>query len=271
MLLFAGLGRMGLPMAQHVLRAGGDICGYDVAAERMALFRQAGGKTVVDLQLSIGQADAIMIMTGAQSQVRELFDGPNGILACARRGTLVLVISTVSPKFIRHLGAEAAQRGIRVVDAPVCRAEMGAIAGTLLAFLSGEQEACAEAAALMRPFCSDIERVGGALGAAQVAKTVNNLILWACVVANDEGLRLATKCGLDTAALRRALVTSSADNWSLRNWDRIAEMRWSIKDMEIAMDTAEEAGIALPMSEVVASLVKVIPVLTHAETSKAVS
>lgn len=178
-----------------------------------------------------------------------------------------MVISTVSPEFVYDLSRLAAQRGIRVVDAPVCRAEMGAVSGTLLAFLSGEKSACDEAAQLMRSFSADIENVGARPGAAQVAKTINNLILWACVVANDEGLRLAKKWQLDVDSLRRALITSSADNWSLRHWDRISEMRWSIKDMEIAIVTSDNAGISLPLSAKVAELVKVIPILSHANTN----
>jgi 3-hydroxyisobutyrate dehydrogenase-like beta-hydroxyacid dehydrogenase len=208
-----------------------------------------------------------MIMTGSQAQVHALFHEPNGILACAKPKTLVIVISTVLPEFVYNLSRIAAERGIRVVDAPVCRAEMGAISGTLLAFLSGERPACEEAAKLMRPFSADIENVGTRPGAAQVAKTINNLILWACVVANDEGLRLAEKWQLDVDSLKRALITSSADNWSLRHWDRIAEMRWSIKDMDIAMKTSVDAGMELPLSARVAELVKVIPVLSHAEVN----
>jgi 3-hydroxyisobutyrate dehydrogenase len=267
MLLFIGLGRMGLPMAQHALRAGFDVQGYDTSYERMALFRDTGGRTATDLAASFREAEAIMIMTGSQDQASALFHGKDGIFVCAKRGTLVMLISTVSPEFVSELGTLAEQRGVRLVDAPVCRAEMGAIAGTLLAFLSGDKSACEDAAKWMRAFCADIETVGVKPGAAQVAKTINNLILWACVVANDEGLRLAEPWQLDQASLRNALLTSSADNWPLRNWDRIAEMRWSIKDMEIAMQTSAAAGIDLPLSARVAELVKVIPVLSHAKTN----
>ncbi|GAA4337294.1 2-hydroxy-3-oxopropionate reductase [Pigmentiphaga soli] len=265
MLLFLGLGRMGLPMATHALRSGLDVHGYDVAAERMALFQAQGGQAVADLAAAFRAADAVMIMAGSQAQVQALFSGPQGILSCARPGTLVMVISTVMPEFVQELSLRAAQGGIRVVDAPVCRAEMGAVSGTLLAFLSGAKAACDEAAALMRPFCADIEYVGEKPGAAQVAKTINNLILWACVVANYEGLSLAKTWQLDVDSLRRALVTSSADNWSLRHWDKVSEMPWSIKDMEIALETSDKAGIELPLSAKIAELVRVIPVLTHAK------
>lgn len=262
--LFLGLGRMGLPMAGHMRKAGLTVRGYDPSPERMRLFEEAGGEAAGDLAKAIGSARSILVMVGSEQQVTSIFDTPDGIIANARYGTLILIVSTVGPTFIEALGARAAKHGLRVVDAPVCRAEMGAVKGTLLALLSGSRADRAEAEMLMRPFSSDIEHVGERLGAAQVAKTVNNLILWATVTANYEGFKLAESWGLDTAALRRALVTSSADNWSLRNWDRIGEMPWSIKDMEIALRTGREAGVAMPVSEEVNKDLRRIPLLNHA-------
>ncbi|MBS7700619.1 MULTISPECIES: NAD(P)-dependent oxidoreductase [unclassified Chelatococcus] len=262
--LILGLGRMGLPMAGHMRKAGLSVKGYDPHPGRMHLLAQSGGEVVEDLATAIAAADAVLVMVGSEKQVTDLFDSPDGLIAHARPGTLVLVISTVSPKFVQALGARAAERGIRVVDAPVCRAEMGAIAGTLLTLLSGPPADCADAELLMRPFSADIEHVGERLGAAQVAKTVNNMILWAAVTANYEGFMLAEKWGLNIAALRRALTTSSADNWSLRHWDRVGEMPWSLKDMEIALATGEELGVAMPVSETVSEELRKLPLLSHA-------
>jgi 3-hydroxyisobutyrate dehydrogenase-like beta-hydroxyacid dehydrogenase len=264
MILFLGLGRMGLPMAKHLLSAGMEVTGYDPDQQRMDMLAMAGGALPQSLSVALREADAVMIMTGSEAQVADLFNRDEGIIAGCRPGTLVLVISTVSPAFMEGLGEQARQAQLRLIDAPVCRAEMGAISGTLLAFLAGAENDCNEAAELIRPFSADIEYVGTRHGAAQIAKTVNNLILWACVAANYEGLKLAESWQLDVDALRRALMTSSAENWSLRHWDRIGEMPWSIKDMEIALATAEMAGVTLPLSEKVSALVKEIEVLSHA-------
>lgn len=263
MILVLGLGRMGLPMAAHLLRAGQKVVGYDPSPSRMALLANAGGRPADDLGAALREAEAVMVMVGAEQQVASLFRDEVGVLKKCKPGALALVISTVSPELVATLGEEASRSGVRVVDAPVCRAEMGAIAGSLLAFLSGDKEDCRKAGDLMRAFSSDIEYVGERLGAAQVAKTINNLILWACVVANDEGLRLADAWGLDAHALRRALVTSSADNWSLRHWDKIGEMPWSIKDMEIALKTAAASGLDLPLAKTIDDRVRKIDVLNH--------
>jgi 3-hydroxyisobutyrate dehydrogenase len=141
---------------------------------------------------------------------------------------------------------------------------MGAVSGTLLAFLAGAADDCREAKALVEPYSSDIEVVGVRLGAAQTAKTVNNMILWACAMANEEGLRLAESWNLDLTALQRALVTSSADNWCLRHWHRIREMPWSIKDMDIALETAERAQVVLPLARKISEMVRTTSILSHA-------
>jgi 3-hydroxyisobutyrate dehydrogenase-like beta-hydroxyacid dehydrogenase len=262
--LILGLGRMGLPMAGHMREAGLSVRGYDPHPDRMRLFAESGGEIVGDLAAAVRAANAVLVLVGSEKQVTDLFDGPAGLIGHARPGTLVLINSTVSPTFVNALGERAAAAEIRVVDAPVCRAEMGAISGTLLTLLSGAQDDCAEAQALVRPFSADIEYVGARLGAAQVAKTVNNMILWAAVTANYEGFMLAEKWGLDSVALRRALMTSSADNWSLRHWDRIGEMPWSLKDMEIALNTGRELDVAMPLSETVNEELRNLPLLTHA-------
>jgi 3-hydroxyisobutyrate dehydrogenase len=264
MILYSGLGRMGLPMACHARDAGHAVVGFDPSAERRSLFVAKGGQVVTDPSEVYPQAEAIVIVVGSERQVEEIITGEDGIIARCRPGTLVLVVSTVAPEFAARMGVAAVNAGIRVVDAPVCRAEMGAIAGTLLAFLSGPDADCREAAALMKPYVADVEIVGTRLGAAQIAKTVNNMVLWACAMANEEGLRLAAAWDLDLACLRRALMTSSANNWALQHWSRAGEMPWSIKDMEIALSSASDAGVSVPLSEVVNVMVRRSRVLRHA-------
>lgn len=263
-ILFLGLGRMGLPMAGHMLRENLSVRGYDLSPERMRLFTELGGQSASDLREAIAQADAILILVGAERDVSTLYRSDDGIFACGKPGLISLVMSTVSPSFLGTIASDADAHGVHVIDAPVCRAEMGAVSGTLLTFLSGDKAVCAQAEALVRPFSADIEYVGDRVGAAQVAKTVNNLMLWAAVSGTYEGIKLAEMWGLDITALRRALETSSADSWALRNWDRIGQMPWSKKDMEIALKTGEEIGLAMPIGEAVQQEVAVIPVLSHA-------
>lgn len=255
---------MGLPMAVHMLQANLSVRGYDPNPERLKLFAGLGGKPSSDLGSEIAEADAILLLVGAEQEVSNLYRADDGIFARGKPGLISLVMSTVSPSFLGDVASEAGSHGVHVVDAPVCRAEMGAVSGTLLTFLSGDKSVCAQAEALVRPFSADIEYVGERVGAAQVAKTVNNLMLWAAVCGTFEGIKLAEMWGLDITALRRALETSSADSWALRNWDRIGQMPWSKKDMEIALKTGEEIGLSMPIGRAVQQEVSAIPVLSHA-------
>lgn len=261
--LFLGLGRMGLPMARHAIRKGFDVHGFDPAALRRDELEALGGTPEGDIGQALAEADQIVIMVGQESEVGALFHGNDGIFARARKGTVVLVSSTVSPLFIAGLGAQAANAGIRLLDAPLCRAEMAAQSGTLLALTSGDSGSHDAAVPLLRSYCSDIFFVGHKLGMAQVAKAVNNMILWATVVANYEAFHLAEAWKLDVSALREVLKTSSADNWSLRQWNKVDEMPWSMKDMDIALRIASEASLTLPLSILVKSLVRELPVLRH--------
>ena len=95
-------------------------------------------------------------------------------------------------------------------------------------------------------FCSDIVATG-AVGTAQAAKAANNLIMWACLVANHEALALAQRYGMDTERLRQALLMSSGDNYVLRNW-QANTMAWAEDDMEIVQQMAHEKGIGLPQA-----------------------
>ncbi len=261
--LFLGLGRMGLPMAGHAIRKGFEVHGFDPAALRRDALKALGGIPEEEVGQALAAAERIVIMVGQESEVDALFRARDGIFDCARKGAVVLVSSTVSPTFIAGLGAQAAHAGIQLLDAPLCRAEMAAQSGTLLALTSGTSGSHDAAVPLLKSYCSDIFFVGHELGMAQVAKSVNNMILWATVVANYEAFRLAEAWKLDVSTLREVLQTSSANNWSLRQWSKVHEMPWSIKDMDIALRIASEAGLTLPLSNLVKSLVPELPVLRH--------
>lgn len=262
--LFLGLGRMGLPMATHLVGRGGRVVGYDPASGQRDTFAETGGEATEDLAGALREARAVFVQVGKEEQVERLFRGKPGILSDCAEGTVVVQMSTIGPHLMEDLAHEASDAGILVLDAPVCRGEMGAREGSLLALVAGPQPALAQAEPLMRVFCADVAYLGERHGSAQVAKAVNNLILWAAIVADYEGLRLAEAWDLDSDKLREVLVTSSADNWGLRNWDHVHEMPWSIKDMRIVLDVADESGVALPLSGLLSQLVRTLEVLNHA-------
>jgi 3-hydroxyisobutyrate dehydrogenase-like beta-hydroxyacid dehydrogenase len=147
------------------------------------------------------------------------------------------------------------RREVTLLDVPLARGEAAAVAGKLLIYGAGDEssfEACRPAFAA---FASDIFHLGAA-GAGQVAKMVNNLILWACTVANDEGLRLAEALGVDAERLRAALHHGSAQNWAMDQRAERSGMPWAEKDMSIVLHEADLARLSLPLSGNVKETIK---------------
>ena len=137
---------------------------------------------------------------------------------------------------------------MHLIDAPVCRGGGAADRGELLSFAGGPADVVEQVTPVLRAYSSDVVRTGD-VGTGQVAKAVNNMILWACLVADHEALALATHYGVDLEALRAALLTSSSANTALANWGQ-QTMAWAEDDLHIVAGMAAEAGLALPQSGV---------------------
>jgi len=239
-----GAGRMGLPVIGHLVRAGFPVLGYDVDPAKREAVAGRGAAFVTDTSDVAARCGTVLACVGYEEQLNALMLGEAGLLGRLPRGALVAVLSTVSPAVMRRLHAVAGQRGIDVVDAPVCRGSWAADAGELLSLLGGTEAAAARFTPVAQAYSSDVVRLGD-VGAGQVGKAVNNLILWACLVADHEGLALAERFGVDTDKLRHALRMSSAANHALDNWGN-QTMAWAEDDMKIVQDMAAEAGIGLP-------------------------
>ncbi|WP_306395635.1 NAD(P)-dependent oxidoreductase [Telluria beijingensis] len=243
-----GAGRMGLPIVGHLARAGYRVLVSERDQARVPDIAARGGE-VVDQQLLGAGSEAILVCVGYDREVRELLQAPGALLAAARPGTIVAVLSTIHPKTMQELAAHAAAQGVHVVDSTVCRGGRAADEGTLLSFVGGDAEVVERLTPVLRAYSSDVVHSGG-VGTAQVSKAVNNLILWACLVASHEGLALAQRYQVDVEALRAALMTSSATNGALGNWGG-QSMAWAEDDMEIVAAMAADCGIALPQSGLV--------------------
>ncbi|TMH42640.1 MAG: NAD(P)-dependent oxidoreductase, partial [Betaproteobacteria bacterium] len=152
------------------------------------------------------------------------------------------------PGTVQNLAKECESAGLHVVDSTVCRGGEAADSGTLLSFVGGSAQVVARLTPVLRAYSSDVVHTGG-VGTAQVAKAANNLILWACLVADHEALALAQHYGADVEALRRALLMSSCANGPLEKWGS-QTMAWAEDDMAIVAEMAAQARIALPQARV---------------------
>jgi 3-hydroxyisobutyrate dehydrogenase-like beta-hydroxyacid dehydrogenase len=254
-----GLGKMGLPMTRHLLAKGFGVVAYDIDAKAVKAAAKLGAKKAAHPGAVAAASDLVIIVVGFDNEVMEVLRGPNGILKSARKGTIVTIASTVSPTFMKELAAMKETKNVRLVDAPLCRGEPAAEKGNLLVMGGGAKadfEACRSA---FSAFADAIHYLGGP-GAGQVGKMINNLLLWACVSINYEGLKLGKVLGVEEETLRQALLLSSGNNWALETWLQPRPMPWAEKDMTLVLAEADDARVSLPLSGAVKEVAKGIKI-----------
>jgi 3-hydroxyisobutyrate dehydrogenase-like beta-hydroxyacid dehydrogenase len=250
-----GLGKMGAPMARHLRAKGYNVFGYDPVDEA----RRAAASldvSLLDSPREVARAsDMVIVVVGFDHEVETVVYGANGIVEGARPGLIVAIGSTVAPSYARKLAARLRSHKIVLLDIPLARGEAAAVAGKLLVYGAGDEAAFEACRRAFSAFASDIFHLGPA-GAGQVGKMVNNLLLWACTSANDEGLRLAEALGVDAGRMRAALHAGSGQNWAMDNRAELSGMPWAEKDMSIVLHEADLARLALPLCGTIKETIK---------------
>ena len=253
-----GLGKMGMPMARLLRERGFTVTGYDVGLPVVKAAAGNGIQPVNSPKAVAAASDLTIIAVGFDSEVEAVMFGDNGALAGATDGSVIAIASTVAPATMRKLKRRCAHRpAVALLDIPLCRGEQAAERGKLLIMGGGDKipfDACRPAFAA---FADAVFHLGP-LGSGEVGKMVNNLILWACISANDEGLKLGNKLGVDRDALREALVASSASNWALASRIEEQPMPWAEKDMTIVLKEADLLRMSVPLCGVVKEVVKTV-------------
>jgi len=248
-----GLGAMGLQMAKHMAAKGFDVAGYDVSADAAARAKALGIAICGSpAEVAVG-AEVIIVMVATDDQVRAVVLA-SGLLDRLPRGAVICIASSASPDLCRELAATAARAGIGVLDTPVVLGQEAADNGTLTIYVGGEDAAFARAKPVLAAFGREVLHLGGS-GTGQIAKTINNLLLWACMSANFEALSLAKKLGADVPRLIAALGQGSGANWSLSRWGK-STGKWAEKDMDVALDLAQQARMPMPLAGLVDQLMK---------------
>jgi 3-hydroxyisobutyrate dehydrogenase-like beta-hydroxyacid dehydrogenase len=255
-----GLGKMGQPMGRLLVQRGFAVAGFDIDEAAMETAAEAGVQTALSPQAVAAASDLVIVVVGFDSEVEGAIFGERGVLAGARDGCIVAVASTVAPQTMRRIaGRLPARPKVTLLDIPLCRGEGPAQTGELLIMGGGDRatfDACRPA---FSAFANSIHYLGP-VGAGQVGKMVNNLILWACISANEEGFKLAASLGIERETLRVALLDSSAGNWSLATRPEEKPMPWAEKDMTIVLKEADAARLSLPLCGVVKEVVKAVKI-----------
>lgn len=254
-----GLGKMGNPMARLLVAKGFSVVGYDVNATACKASGKHGVVIAASPSALAAECDLVIVVTGFEYQAEDVLFGKNGVVEGARPGTIIGMASTISPSGMRDIGTRLAARSLVPLDIPLCRGEPAAEAGGLLITGGGDKAAFERCRPAFSAFADAIFRLGP-VGAGQVGKLVNNLILWACISANDEGLRLGEKLGVDRKAMREMLLQSSGQNWALESGAGERPMPWAEKDMMIVLEEADAARMSLPLCGVIKEVIKGIKV-----------
>ena len=250
-----GLGAMGRPMARHLLAKGFSVAGSDLSGAARDAAASLGVSIAPNPKALAAASDAVLVVVGFDAEIERVVFGADGVAAAARPGLILAIGSTIAPSYARRLAERLAGSGLILIDMALTRGEPFAETGTML--ILGGGDACAFEACrpVFSAFASDIFNLGP-FGAGQVGKMVNNSILWACMAANDEGLRLGEALGVDQETMRAALVHSSAENFALSARADARPTPWAEKDMAIVLKEADGAGMSLPLAGLVREQIK---------------
>lgn len=268
-IVFIGLGNMGLPMAKNLVRAGRSVSGHDLMAANVAQLVAEGGVTRDDAMQAVAKARVVITMLPAGRHVEALYLGPQGILAHAQPGTLLIDSSTIAPDAARKVAAAAAERGFSMLDAPVSGGTNGAAAGTLTFMVGGPDEAFAAA----KPYLEQMGKAlfhAGASGNGQTVKMCNNMLLGILMIGTSEAIRLGMANGMDPAVLSEIMSKSSGRNWALEVYNPCpgvmptapASKEYAggfgvdlmLKDLGLAVENSLSTGSAVPLGAMARNL-----------------
>jgi 3-hydroxyisobutyrate dehydrogenase len=248
-----GVGRMGQPMVKHMINHGYDVTAVDISSDNLAKVKTMGAH-IAQKPSDLSACSFIVLGVGYDDEVNDVMLGKDGLLAHLKANSIIAVSSTVSPKTVKALHAKAQAQKCAVLDAPICRGRWFADEGKLLALFGGDDDVVARGRAVYGTFCSDIAHLGE-VGHGQVAKAMNNLLLWVTSIGLIEAGRIAESTGIDLPKLRDALMLSSGKSQALEDWDQTS-FTWALKDMQIVTQMTDDAGLSLPITGAVKELVK---------------
>lgn len=263
---FIGLGIMGGPMAENLVKAGHDVVGLNRSRPPMERLVATGGSSASSVAEAVAEADIVATMLPDTPDVLHVLTGPDGVFDHVRPGTLVVDFSTIKPEVSARLAAEGATRSLRVLDAPVSGGDKGAIDGSLSIMVGGEADHFAAASDLFSPVSATLVHVGPA-GSGQLVKAANQLIIAGTLAVLAEALVLLEAHDVDAEAALRVLGGGLAGSTVLdrksgqmvhRDFRPGFRAELHHKDMGIVLDTARAAGVATPVAALAAQLLAAV-------------
>ncbi|MEZ2353923.1 2-hydroxy-3-oxopropionate reductase [Caballeronia sp. RCC_10] len=250
---FIGLGIMGLPMAANLVKNGVELAAFTRSGVPAELTQ--AGATASDSPAAVAEkADVIFLMVPDTPDVERVLFGENGVANSLRAGQIVVDMSSISPIATREFAAKVRERGADYLDAPVSGGEVGAKAASLTIMVGGAQATFDKVKPLFEMMGKNISLIGE-VGAGQVCKVANQVIVAATIEAVGEALLLASKAGVDAEKVRTALMGGFASSRILEvHGERMTKRTFNPgfrielhqKDLNLALATAQSLGVSLP-------------------------
>lgn len=253
---FIGLGIMGKPMAQNLIKAGHQLIVYDINKENVEVLQKSGAGAGASPADVAGRCPLVITMLPNSPHVESVVCGKDGILSNSKPGLIVIDMSSIDPLVSQEVAASCAKKGVRMLEAPVSGGEPKAIDGTLSIMSGGEKDLFDECKDILAVMGSDVVYCGAA-GAGNTTKLANQVIVAINIAAVSEAFMLAKRAGVDPTTVFQAIkgglagstVMNAKGPMMLENNTKPGfKLDLHIKDLDNAIKTAHAKGAPLPLT-----------------------
>ena len=251
---FIGLGVMGEAMCRNLAKKGAwKVIGFDMRAEPLARLAADGVTSAGSLAEAVAQSDMVLMCLPGGAEVEAVTRGAGGLLEHVRKGQTVVDMSTAPPRLMRELASAFAAKGVDFADAPVARTRRAAVDGTLCIMVGGTKPVFERLQPVLATMGTEVVHCGD-VGAGQVVKIMNNMVVFETTLAIAEAITIAEAAGVDGKVLYDTMSKGSADSFVLRNHgmkhllpqdypEQAFSVRYAIKDLSYARELARETGV----------------------------
>jgi len=266
---FIGLGVMGKPMAKHLVAKGHKVVVFSRSPAPVAELAKAGAVAGANAADVARQSDIVITMLPDTADVELVLTGADGVLSGAKKGAIVIDMSSISPVATKRLAALAATKGATLLDAPVSGGEIGAVNASLSIIVGGDAEAFSRVRPVLECMGNPerIVHIGAEPGSGQVCKVCNQIAIGGALAGVSEAFAIARKAGVDAALVRQALLGGFAASRVLEvHGERMLKENYVPgfrtklyqKDLRIANETASANAVAIPATAIVTQLINAL-------------
>ncbi len=253
---FIGMGTMGAPMALNIIKAGHEVTVHNRTREKEKIVAEAGAKRASSPQEAAAAAEIIITCVSDTPDVEAIILGDNGVIHGAKPDTIVVDMSTISPSATQSIAKALEEKSIIMLDAPVSGGSEGAQKGTLAIMVGGDEAAFKKAEPIFQTMGKTIIHIG-AIGAGQMTKAINQIVIAGVYQSVAEGMVLGMKAGLDMEKVIKVVGGGAAGSWVMdnradfmvaNNYPLGFKVQLHRKDLGIALDAARQLGVPMPVA-----------------------